>query len=173
MVGEIRDLETAEIAVQSSLTGHLVLSTLHTNSAVGAVTRLHDMGVEPFLLSTSLIGVLAQRLVRTLCPECKTAYSPDAGESELLGINYPNSIHIYKPKGCDQCGYSGYRGRSGIFELVIVDDHLRAMIHDGAAEYEIEKYARGFTPSIRQDGMKNILSGVTTLEEVLRVTRED
>ncbi len=173
MVGEIRDLETAEVAVQSSLTGHLVLSTLHTNSAVGAVTRLHDMGVEPFLLSTSLIGVLAQRLVRTLCTDCKIAYEPDSSECDLLGVSYPHNIKLFKTKGCDQCGYSGYRGRVGIFELVLIDDSMRAMIHDGVAEYEVEKYARTRSPSIRQDGMRIVLSGITTLEEVLRVTRED
>lgn len=173
MVGEIRDLETAEIAVQASLTGHLVLSTLHTNSAVGAVTRLHDMGVEPFLLSTSLIGVVAQRLVRTLCPHCRKPYHPGQKECEWLGISYPTNAQIYTPVGCEQCNQSGFRGRAGIFELVKVDDQLRTMIHDGVGEHVIEKHARKFTPSIRQDGMRNVLLGVTTLEEVLRVTRED
>jgi general secretion pathway protein E len=171
MVGEIRDLETAHIAVQASLTGHLVLSTLHTNTAVGAVTRLRDMGVEPFLLSSSLIGVLAQRLVRVLNPESKESYV--AGEYERRLLNIPAdapSPTLYRP-GPD--ANLGFKGRTGIYELVLVDDAMRTMIHDGSGEHELEKYARSLTPSIRDDGRANILSGVTTIEEVLRVTRED
>jgi general secretion pathway protein E len=171
MVGEIRDLETAHIAVQASLTGHLVLSTLHTNTAVGAVTRLRDMGVEPFLLSSSLIGVLAQRLVRVLNPESKEAYS--AGEYERRLLNVPAnaaSPTLYRP-GVDN--NQGFKGRTGIYELVLVDDTMRTMIHDGSGEHELEKYARTMTPSIRDDGRANVMSGVTTIEEVLRVTRED
>ena len=171
MVGEIRDLETAHIAVQASLTGHLVLSTLHTNTAVGAVTRLRDMGVEPFLLSSSLIGVLAQRLVRVLNPESKEAYT--AGEYERRLLNVPHgapSPTLYRA-GTDN--NQGFRGRTGIYELVMVDDAMRTMIHDGASEQDLEKYARTMTPSIRDDGRVNVLSGVTTIEEVLRVTRED
>jgi general secretion pathway protein E len=170
MIGEIRDLETAHIAVQASLTGHLVLSTLHTNTAVGAVTRLRDMGVEPFLLSSSLIGVLAQRLVRVLNPETKEAYP--AGEYERRLLNVPQgapSPTIYRP-GSDA---QGFKGRTGIYELVLVDDAMRTMIHDGASEQELERYARTLTPSIRDDGRALVLSGVTTVEEVLRVTRED
>lgn len=172
MVGEIRDLETAEIAVQASLTGHLVLSTLHTNSAVGAVTRLHDMGIEPFLLSSSLLGVLAQRLVRVLCNECKEAYYADERENELLGIRPDASTTIYRHVGCDKCNQQGYRGRTGIYEVVVLDNTLRSMIHNKVSEQELENYARTRGPSIRQDGIRKVLEGYTTLEEVLRVTRE-
>jgi general secretion pathway protein E len=171
MVGEIRDLETAHIAVQASLTGHLVLSTLHTNTAVGAVTRLRDMGVEPFLLSSSLIGVLAQRLVRVLNQESKEAYV--AGEYERRLLNLPDaapSPTLYRP-GADT--NQGFKGRTGIYELVLVDDTMRTMIHDGAGEHELDRYARTLTPSIRDDGRAKILAGTTTIEEVLRVTRED
>ncbi|HEX2495155.1 MAG TPA: type II secretion system ATPase GspE [Steroidobacter sp.] len=171
MVGEIRDLETAHIAVQASLTGHLVLSTLHTNTAVGAVTRLRDMGVEPFLLSSSLIGVLAQRLVRVLNPETREAFT--AGEYERRLLNIPadeSSPTLYRP-GRD--ANQAYKGRTGIYELVLVDDAMRTMIHDGSGEHELERYARTLTPSIRYDGRARVLAGVTTIEEVLRVTRED
>ncbi len=173
MVGEIRDLETAEIAVQASLTGHLVLSTLHTNTAVGAVARLRDMGVEPFLLSSSLLGLLAQRLVRKLCPECKTSYSPETREREMLGFDADKALTLYKPNGCEACNHSGYRGRMGIYELIPIDDRMRTMIHDGASEQDLEAYARGFSASIREDGRRKILAGETTIEEVVRVTRED
>jgi len=169
MVGEIRDLETAHIAVQASLTGHLVLSTLHTNTAVGAVTRLRDMGVEPFLLSSSLIGVLAQRLVRLLNPETKIPY--EAGEYERRLLNIPKgapSPILYKPSDTN-----GFKGRTCITELVLVDDTMRTMVHDGASEQEMEKYARTLTRGIRDDGRAKILEGVTAIEEVLRVTRED
>lgn len=173
MVGEIRDLETVEIAIQASLTGHLVFSTLHTNTAIGAVTRLRDMGVEPFLLSSSLLGVLAQRLVRKLCDKCKRPHTPDDTERKLLGINGDEGITIYEGVGCEHCNQRGYRGRTGIYELVEIDDALRTMIHDGASEHEMEKHARKFSPSIRHDGLRLILAGKTSLEEVLRVTRED
>jgi general secretion pathway protein E len=173
MVGEIRDLETAEIAVQASLTGHLVLSTLHTNTAVGSVTRLRDMGVEPFLLASSLIGLLAQRLVRLLCPDCKQPYEADASERRALGVDEKSRATIYRAVGCDKCRQTGYRGRTGIHELVEVDETLRRMIHDNAAEAEMEAYARKFSPSIRQDGQRKVLAGLTTLEEILRVTREN
>src|SRR5262245_59008703 len=171
MVGEIRDLETAHIAVQASLTGHLVLSTLHTNTAVGAVTRLRDMGVEPFLLSSSLVGVLAQRLVRVLNPDTKEAYVAGEYERRLLNVpaNAPSPT-LYRP-GVDSA--LGFRGRTGIYELVMIDDAMRTMIHDGASEQEMERHARTQTPSIRDDGRAKILTGTTTIEEVLRVTRED
>ena len=173
MIGEIRDLETAQIAVQASLTGHLVLSTLHTNTASGAITRLQDMGVEPFLVSSSLLGVLAQRLVRTLCKECRQQHTPDAQERELLGLA-PDADHtIYRANGCKKCGNNGYRGRTGIHELLIVDDNVRELIHYGKGELAIEKYIRERVPSIRHDGMSKVLAGITTLEEVLRVTREE
>mgnify|MGYP005837101767 CR=1 FL=1 len=173
MVGEIRDLETAQIAVQASLTGHLVLSTLHTNTAAGAVTRLEDMGIEAFLLSSSLLGVLSQRLVRMLCPHCKEAHEPDKEERHLLSLAKKDAAIIYRAKGCEHCNYSGYKGRTGIHELIMVDDTMREMIHNGKGEQSIEKYARQFTPSIRADGFAKVLAGITTLEEVLRVTRED
>jgi len=171
MVGEIRDLETAQIAVQASLTGHLVLSTLHTNTAVGAVTRLRDMGIEPFLLSSSLIGVLAQRLVRVLNPETRQPFQAGDYERRLLNLkgDEPSPV-LYRP-GRDPAG--GYRGRTGIYELVMADDQMRTMIHDGSAEHDLERYARTMTPSIRDDGRTKVLHGVTTIEEVLRVTRED
>lgn len=172
MVGEIRDLETAEIAVQASLTGHLVLSTLHTNSAVGAVTRLHDMGIEPFLLSSSLLGVLAQRLVRVLCTECREPYQADAPTCEIMGVDVRQSPVLYKAKGCVHCNQTGYRGRTGIYELIVIDEAMRRLIHANAGEHELEAQARQSGPGIRQDGIRNVLAGVTTLEEVLRVTRE-
>ena len=173
MVGEIRDLETAEIAVQASLTGHLVLSTLHTNTAVGAITRLRDMGVEPFLLSSSLLGMLAQRLVRILCPECKQPYTADERECKALDLTPDNPPKLYRAAGCEHCNRTGYRGRTGIYEMVVVDEHMRGMIHDGTGEQDLERYARTKTPSIRQDGRRRVLAGETSIEEVLRVTRED
>ncbi len=172
MVGEIRDLETAEIAVQSSLTGHLVFSTLHTNSAVGAVTRLRDMGVEPFLLSSSLIGVLAQRLVRVLCDSCKEAYTASANDCLTLGVDPANPPTLYRAVGCAECNQLGYRGRTGIYELVELDDEMRSRIHDGDSEQKLEAYARQRSPGMRQDGWRRVLAGETTLEEVLRVTQE-
>lgn len=173
MVGEIRDLETVEIAIQASLTGHLVLSTLHTNTAVGAVTRLADMGVEPFLLSSSLIGVIAQRLVRLLCDECKTPYRADDAECELLNIDPPKDVTIFKAQGCDHCNQQGYRGRTGIYELICVDEALRGLIHNRASEAQMIAHVRLTSPGIRDDGRARILNGSTTVEEVLRVTQED
>jgi general secretion pathway protein E len=171
LVGEIRDLETAQIAVQASLTGHLVLSTLHTNTAAGALTRLRDMGIEPFLLSSSLVGVLAQRLVRVLNSDTRQAFTAGEYERRLLGLAPEEpSPTLYRP-GRDPGG--GYRGRTGIYELIVIDDTLRTMIHDGIGEHEIERYARKFTASIRDDGLARVLQGETTIEEVLRVTRED
>ena len=173
MVGEIRDLETAQIAVQASLTGHLVMSTLHTNTAIGAVTRLRDMGIEPFLLSTSLLAVLAQRLVRTLCPHCREPHQLTEQEKLLLSIPAQDNPTIYRPKGCEECNYSGYRGRTGIHELLLVDEAVREAIHAEAGELAIERMIRSFTPSIRSDGLDKVMLGITSLEEVLRVTRED
>jgi len=173
MVGEIRDQETADMAVQASLTGHLVLSTLHTNSAIGAVTRLVDMGVEPFLISSSLLGVLAQRLVRVLCNDCKRAYIADAAECELLGVIPAEAPMLYHAEGCEQCRGLGYRGRTGIYELVLFDDTLRTMVHTRASEQDMLRHARALGPSIREDGLRKVREGVTTIEEVLRVTREE
>jgi general secretion pathway protein E len=173
MVGEIRDLETAQIAVQASLTGHMVLSTLHTNTAAGAITRMEDMGVESFLLSSSLLGVLAQRLVRTLCVNCRASHLADAEELNILGLAENSETTIFRAVGCAECNFKGYKGRTGIHELLLVDDTIRELIHDGKGEQAIEKYIRQFTPSIRRDGFDKVLAGLTTLEEVLRVTRED
>ena len=170
MVGEIRDIETAEIAVQASLTGHLVLSTLHTNTAAGAVTRLRDMGVEPFLLASSLIGVLAQRLVRVLDADSKLPYTATEYECRMLNMDPSNPPTLYKP-GPGANG--GFRGRTGIYELIAVDEEMRRMIHDGASELDLERYARRSSVSIRSDGQRRVLAGDTTLEELLRVTRED
>lgn len=173
MIGEIRDLETAQIAVQASLTGHLVLSTLHTNSAVGAITRLDDMGVEPFLLSSSLIGVLAQRLLRILCPACKKPQVATSTECDLMRVPQDPPPTIYFPVGCAECRHSGYNGRSGVYELILIDDTLRGMIHDHQPEPALKKHARTLFPSIRQDGYKRVLAGDTSLEEVIRVTSEE
>ncbi len=170
MVGEIRDLETAEIAVQASLTGHLVMSTLHTNTAIGAVTRLIDMGVEPFLLSSSLVGMLSQRLIRVLCDECKQPRDATASELEFL---QQASAQVYEAQGCESCQYSGFKGRTGIYELVSVDDTMRQLIHDQVSEQEMTAYVRRTTPSIRDDGKAKILGGVTSVQEVLRVTLEE
>ncbi len=173
MIGEIRDLETAQIAVEASLTGHLVLSTLHTNSAVGSVTRLQDMGVEPFLLSSSLIGACAQRLVRTLCPDCKQAVKADKAECGFLGADPANPPTIYYAKGCGQCRNSGYKGRLGLYEIVNVTPTLQRLIHTRAGEQELEAEARKSDPSIYHDGIAKVLQGLTTVEEVLRVCRKE
>ena len=173
MVGEIRDLETAQIAVQASQTGHLVLSTLHTNTAVGAITRLRDMGMEPYQLSSSLVGLMAQRLVRTLCPQCKTPYEASRSEKEQLGVDPIAPLTLYKADGCTHCRHTGYSGRSGIHELIEVDKKLEEMIHDGASEQQLEVYARNRGPGILQSGRRKVLIGQTTLQEVLRVTIED
>ncbi|MGL5947594.1 MAG: type II secretion system ATPase GspE [Aeromonas sp.] len=173
MIGEIRDLETAQIAVQASLTGHLVMSTLHTNTAIGAVTRMRDMGVEPFLLSSSLLAVLAQRLIRTLCPDCRAPRLATEQERQTMGMDLPPDQQIWHPVGCETCNHSGYKGRSGIHELLVVDDNVREAIHSAKGEQEIERLIRAHTPSIRHDGFAKVLAGKTTLEEILRVTRED
>jgi general secretion pathway protein E len=171
MVGEIRDLETAQIAVQASLTGHLVLSTLHTNSAVGALTRLRDMGVEPFLLSSSLIGVLSQRLLRVLRDDTREAYHPTP--EECARFDHPGPApEVFRPT-VGLKDDEAYLGRTGIYELVAMDDALRDMIHEGAGEHAIEQHAHARSPSLRQDGWRKILDGRTSVEEVLRVTREN
>ncbi|CAB3895849.1 type II secretion system ATPase GspE [Achromobacter ruhlandii] len=159
MIGEIRDLETAQIAVQASLTGHLVLATLHTNDAVSALTRLTDMGVERFLLASSLLGVLAQRLVRRLCPDCRRPSPQEAG--------------LFEPVGCPACNHTGYRGRTGIHELYIVDDAQRGLIHEGAGEQQLRMAAqRGGMKPMREDGERWVLAGQTSREEIIRVTRD-
>jgi general secretion pathway protein E len=158
MIGEIRDFETAQIAIQASLTGHLVLATLHTNDAPSAITRLVDMGVEPFLLSSSLLGVLAQRLVRILCPHCKQP-------NEVTGR--------YLPVGCAECGHSGYKGRTGVYELMAINDSLRSLIHSSAPEAQVREAAtEAGLRSMREDGERLVAQGVTSIEEVWRVTRD-
>lgn len=169
MVGEIRDKETAEIAVQASLTGHLVLSTLHTNTAIGAVMRLQDMGIETFLIASSLITVMAQRLVRVLCDDCKEAYPATELELKTLGME-GQDVTLYRPKGCKKCNRHGYRGRAGIYEFIEIDEKLRAMIHDNEGEQAMTAYVRDAWPSLFEDGKRRVLAGETTLEEVVRVT---
>ena len=169
MIGEIRDLETAQIAVQASLTGHLVLATLHTNDAASAVTRLTDMGIEPFLLSSSLLGVLAQRLVRRLCPHCRTETLVNA--TTAAGDKQAAAHRLWHPVGCAHCGQSGYHGRSGVYELLTVDDTLRTLIHKQAPEAELKAAALAAgMHTMRDDGQRWVDDGVTSLEEVLRVT---
>ena len=172
MVGEIRDRETAEIAVQASLTGHLVLSTLHTNSAVGAVTRLVDMGVDAYLLASSLVGILAQRLLRTLCPHCKAPYSADAATRQRLGYDATMPLQLFRAVGCEQCQH-GYRGRIGIYELIRVTPAISALIHQGGSEQALLSEARKASHSLFQDGRQRVIDGLTSLDELLRVTRED
>ncbi len=173
LVGEMRDQETAQIAIQAALTGHLVLSTLHTNDAAGAVTRLIDMGCEPFLVAACLEGVLAQRLVRTICPDCKTAYTPSVSVLEQLGVS-PNDIigkNFYTGSRCDHCAGTGYKGRKGLYELLNINDTLRDMITDNTPTVVLKQKAieLGMT-TLREDGIRNIFDGVTTIEEVLKYT---
>ncbi|BDG08980.1 type II secretion system ATPase GspE [Anaeromyxobacter paludicola] len=180
MVGEIRDLETAEIAIQASLTGHLVFSTIHTNDAAGAITRLADMGVQPFLVASSLVGVLAQRLVRVLCPECKRAYVPTAEELAQASItpkilaSAGNPSHLYKAVGCPACQQTGYQGRTGIYELMLVDDDLRQLILRNVDSSTIKrKAAEHGMLSLLEHGAYKVAMGITTAAEVLSVTAED
>ncbi len=173
MIGEIRDLETVEIAIQASLTGHLVLSTLHTNSALGALTRLHDMGVESFLLSSSIIGLIAQRLVRKLCPNCKKTTELSESERKLMRIKPKTDVSkICMPVGCSECNQLGYSGRTGIYEIIKIDETLRGMIHRNENLQLMETHVRPQFPSIRDDGFKRVLAGDTSLAEVLRVTSD-
>jgi general secretion pathway protein E len=175
MVGEIRDKETAEISVQASLTGHLVLSTLHTNTAAGAITRLRDMGVEPFLLASSLVGVIAQRLLRKLCPACKKP--ADVPAQDLAALGYcakPNErVSLFLPEGCAQCKHTGFKGRAGIFELIAIDSILRAMINNCTGEHELEKQARLSSRSIQQSALEKVLAGESSLDEAIRITQKE
>ncbi len=171
MVGEIRDLETVEIAIQASLTGHLVLSTLHTNDAAGAMTRLVDMGVEPFLIASSLVGVLAQRLVRKICPSCREAYRPEGTRLKELGLREDQDL--WRGTGCEACMDTGYRGRTGIFELLSADEDVRRLLTSGADSVRIREAAvRGGMRTLYADGLDKVTRGLTTLDEVLRVTQE-
>jgi general secretion pathway protein E len=173
MVGEIRDQETAEVAVRSSMTGHFVLSTLHTNSAVGSVTRLIDMGIERYLLAPMLAGVVAQRLVRRLCQVCHRADKATAYDSELLGGALAVGSPLFRAEGCPACRQDGHRGRIGLYEVVEVDEAMQAMIHDGASEAVLTQAARRTAPSLLDDGVAKIAAGQTSVEEVARVVREE
>jgi len=179
MVGEIRDRETAEIAIRAALTGHLVFSTLHTNDSAGSVNRLLDMGIEPFLVASSVEGIVAQRLIRRLCPACRKPLEIDEVKREFLkGEGFPmeelETKTIYEPDGCDECRGSGFKGRTGIYEILVIDDHIRPLIIDRAAASTMKREAlKHGLSTLRDDGWKKVLAGTTTVEEVLRVTEED
>ncbi|MBR0565813.1 type II secretion system ATPase GspE [Azoarcus sp. L1K30] len=171
LIGEIRDLETARIAVQASLTGHLVLATLHTNDAASAITRLVDMGIEPFLLASTVRGVVAQRLVRRLCPSCSSSYQAGETELGLLGPDCPRTL--WRAAGCDACSHTGYTGRSGIYELLAIDAGAARLVHDDAGEAALREHARaGGARGLRDDGLRLLAQGATSAEELLRATRD-
>ncbi|NUM82215.1 Flp pilus assembly complex ATPase component TadA, partial [bacterium] len=173
MVGEIRDKETAHIAIESALTGHLVFSTLHTNDAPSAINRLTDMGIEPFLTSSAVAGVLAQRLVRKLCPKCKTAFHPDAETLKSLNIRVSPNYTFYGAKGCPHCNNKGYKGRLAIYELLLVNDEIRHLTVERASANRLKDAAiENGMRTLRQDGVAKILQGLTSIEEVIRVTSE-
>ncbi len=174
LVGEVRDSETAEISIHAALTGHLVFSTLHTNDAAGAITRLIDMGVEPFLVSSSLNAVIAQRLVRVICPKCKEAYRPEARTLHELHLDQdPRDLVLYRGRGCDHCLQTGFKGRSGIFEMLLVNDTLRNLMIQTSDANALKRAAvQSGMRTLREDGVRKILQGTTTVEEVLRVTGE-
>ncbi len=176
LVGEIRDVETAEIAIHASLTGQLCFSTIHTNESAGAITRLIDMGVEPFLIASSLAASLAQRLVRLLCEHCKEAYGPSDVELEEIGLEREelDGGRLFRPKGCARCNHSGYRGRSGIFEILVVDEHIRSMITGGVDSKAIQEEAvRGGMTTMRMDGAEKVRAGLTSVAEIMRQTHEE
>jgi len=177
MVGEVRDVETARMAIQSSLTGHLVFSTLHTNDSAGAVSRLLDLGVEPYLVSSSLIAIMAQRLVRRVCPDCREPSTPTAHELDQLGLGTPEKnkdARFYVGKGCEKCFQTGYRGRTGIYELMLVTDEIQELIYQRATAGSIKKLAlQSGMQTLRMDGARKALAGITTVAEVLRVTQAD
>ncbi|MCP9456273.1 MAG: type II secretion system ATPase GspE [Nitrospira sp.] len=174
MIGEIRDRETAEIAIHASLTGHLVFSTLHTNDAASAATRLIDMGIEPFLVASSVVAVLAQRLIRKICPDCKTPYKPSAEELSRLDLPSQTDLTLYRGAGCQACSQTGYRGRTGIFELMVLDDEIRRLIGSKADASTIKQaaVAKGMM-TLKQDGAERVLQGQTSLEEVMRITQQE
>jgi len=176
MIGEIRDLETANIAVNASLTGHLVFSTLHTNDAPGAITRLIDQGVKPFLVASSVRAILAQRLVRKICPDCKEPYSPRADEVKSLDLDEQDvkKAHFFRGKGCGSCNNTGFRGRIGIFELLVIDDEIQKMIFQKTSSTDIRRRARQLgMKTLREDGVLKVFGGITTINEVVRVTQGD
>ena len=172
MVGEIRDRETAQVAVEAAMTGHFVLSTLHTNTAIGAVSRLVDMGVERFLLAPMLAGVVAQRLVRCLCPECRRPDQATEADARLLGTAMAVGASLWRAEGCAECGGTGYAGRTGVYEVVAITRTLQSLIHEGASDADLTAEARRNGPSLLQDGVRLIREGMTTVEEVARVAQE-
>jgi type IV pilus assembly protein PilB len=173
MVGEMRDLETAQISIQASLTGHLVLSTLHTNDAPGAVTRLVDMGVEPFLISSTLMAVLAQRLVRTTCKNCRTPFEPTENQLSLLNLS-PHDLGdkvFYYGRGCSVCNDTGYKGRKGIYELLVMSEPIRSLVNERAPTVVLRQKAVELgMVTLREDGLRGIFEGDTTIEEVVKYT---
>ena len=172
MIGEIRDTETAEIAIQAALTGHLVLSTLHTNDAPSAITRLVDMGIEPYLLSSTIVGVMAQRLVRTLCPHCKEEYTPTAEECASIGLDTCTRGPFHRAKGCDSCFHSGYKGRHGIYEMMAIDHALQKQIVTSADAVGLRHLAiENGMVTLRHHGAKLVQAGKSSVAEVLRVTK--
>jgi type II secretory ATPase GspE/PulE/Tfp pilus assembly ATPase PilB-like protein len=177
MVGEVRDVETARMAIQSSLTGHLVFSTLHTNDSAGAITRLLDLGVEPYLVSSSLIAVMAQRLVRRICLDCKAEYEPDAHELRELGlldVGGGTGHKFYTGTGCDRCFQTGYRGRTGVYELMLINEDIQELIYKSESAGAIKRTAlNAGLQTLRMDGARKVLAGITTITEVLRVTQAD
>lgn len=173
MVGEIRDAETAEVALEFALTGRLALSTVHTNSSAGAITRLRDMGIESFLLASTLRAVLAQRLVRRLCPNCKEAYEPDAALRQALGLPADFSGRMYRSTGCDACNRTGYSGRLGVYELLLVDSEIKRLVHEQASEDTIERAAFRSADMLFSNGMRHVLSGETSADELMHVCRRE
>ncbi|MBL7071174.1 MAG: type II secretion system ATPase GspE [Candidatus Omnitrophica bacterium] len=176
MIGEIRDPETAQIAIQASLTGHLVFSTLHTNDAPGAITRLIDMGTKPYLVASAIQAIIAQRLVRSICPSCKEKYEPSREELKIIKLSsgYSRSIDFYKGKGCEDCAGTGYSGRIGIFELLFMTDKIRKLVFEKVSSGVIKENAReSGMVTLREDGIKKVLKGETTISEVMRVTQQD
>ena len=174
MVGEVRDVETARMAIQSSLTGHLVFSTLHTNDAAGAVTRLLDFGVEPYLVSSSLIGVMAQRLVRRICSNCRQRFEPSGHELREIGLLDTMRGEFFVGSGCDKCFKTGYRGRTGIYELMMINEEIQELIYKRENAGTIKKAAlEAGLKTLRMDGARKVLKGTTTIAEVLRVSQAD
>jgi len=173
MVGEIRDSETAEVALEFALTGRLALSTVHTNSSAGAITRLRDMGIESFLLASTLRAVLAQRLVRRLCPQCKTAFTPDSALKGRLGLPDSFEGQFYNSGGCDACGKTGYSGRLGVYELLVINSNIKRLIHEQASEDQIERVAFEQADMLFGNGMRHVLSGETSPDELLHVCRRE
>lgn len=174
MLGEIRDKETAKIAVESALTGHLVLTTIHTNDAPGGITRLTEMGIEPFLTASATVGVMAQRLVRKLCEECQEKYTPTPTVLQSIGYSKNDKPEFYQPKGCFQCKNSGYKGRLGIYEIMVINEEIRELILERSSTAKIKKLAcKTGMKTLRQDALRRAQKGQTSLEEVFRITNPD